>query len=106
MISEFSLRGLWLRLQGCARPPAWVELSVDGAFFVFLDAGWRSFSRRLNLRDGDSILCRFDGEDTLIIPAFDAGGNRLDPYWEDSSSTGSGASASTSSSASSSAGGA
>ena len=40
--------------------------------------GWRSFSLRLNLRDGDSLCCRFDGEDTLTFHAFDDGGNRLD----------------------------
>src|ERR1041385_8052513 len=113
MISELNLRGLWLWLQGCTRSPAWVELSVDGSFLIFLDAGWRSFSRRLNLRDGDSLCCRFDGEDTLIVRAFDAGGNRLDPYWEETRSDssdgswgGSSSSPVTSSSADSSAGGA
>src|ERR1041385_7685625 len=84
--TELNLRGLWLRLQGCARSSAWVELSVDGSFLIFLDAGWRSLSRRLNLRDGDTLCCRFDGEDTLIVRAFDAGGNHMDRYWEETSS--------------------
>src|ERR1041385_4365589 len=83
VIFELNLRGLWLRLQGCTQSPAWVVLSVDVSFLIFLDAGWRSFSRQLNLCDGDSLCCRFDGEDNLIVRAFDIGGNRLDPYWEE-----------------------
>ena len=50
---------------------------------IFLGSGWRSFSRRLNLCDGDSLCCRFDGEDTLTVRAFDASGNRLDPFWQE-----------------------
>src|SRR4051812_16429440 len=86
IVSELNLRGLWLRLQGCVRSPSWVELEVDSSFLIFLGFGWRSFSRRLNLRDGDSLCCRFDGEDTLTVRAFDASGNRLDPFWEETSS--------------------
>ena len=65
------------------------------------------------MRDGDSLCCHFDGKDALTVRAFDAGGNRLDPYSEetsnvdsDGSSGGSPASPVTSSSADSSADGA
>ena len=90
--SELNLRGLWLHLQGCARSSSWVELEVDNSSLIFLGFGWRAFSRRLNLRDGDSLCCRFDGEDTLVVRAFDGCGNRLDPYWEETSSDSSGGS--------------
>ena len=81
IVSELNLRGLWLRLQGCALSSSWVELEVDSSCLIFLGSGWRAFSRRLDLRDGDSLCCRFDGEDTLTVRAFDASGNRLDPFW-------------------------
>src|SRR4051812_41421367 len=84
--SKRNLRGFWLHLHGCARSSSWVELEVDNSSLIFLGSGWRAFFRRLNLRDGDSLCCRFDGEDTIITRAFDAGGNRLDPCWEETSS--------------------
>lgn len=56
---------------------------------IFLGFGWKLFARRLNLRDGDTLCCRFDGEDTLVIRAFDPSGNRMDPYWPETSSDGS-----------------
>src|ERR1041385_5223284 len=85
--SERKLEGFWLRLHGTSRSSSWVELEVDASSLIFLGSGWRTFSRRLNLRSGDSICCRFDGEHTVIIRAFDAGGNRLDPYCEETSSS-------------------
>src|SRR4051812_2194895 len=97
IVSELNLRGLWLLLQGCVRSPSWVEFEVDSSCLIFLGSGWRSFSRRLNLRDGDSLCCRFDGEDTLTVRAFDANGNRLDQFWEETSSDSSGGSRSPSS---------
>src|SRR3954462_13764896 len=60
--------------------------SADSSCLIFLGSGWRAFSCRLNLRDRDSLCCRFDGEGTLTIRAFDAGGNRHDPYLEETSS--------------------
>src|SRR3954464_4504278 len=81
-----------LRLQGCVRSPSWVELEVDSSYLIFLGSGWRSFSRRLNLCDGDSLCCRFDGEDTLTVRAFDLSGNRLDPFWQETNSDSSGGS--------------
>ena len=36
------------------------------------------------------MCCRFDGEETLSIRAFDPGGNRLEPCWESSSDDNSG----------------
>ena len=97
IVSELNLRGLWLHLQGCARSSSWVELEVDNSFLIFLGSGCRVFSHRLNLRDGDSLCCRFVGEDTLAVHAFDAGGNFLNLYWEETSSDSSGGSRSPSS---------
>jgi len=90
VVSELGLSGLWLRLQGCSRSPLWVELQAESSFLVFLSSGWRAFARQLNLREGDSLCCRFDGEETLTVRAFDAGGNRLEPCWESSSGDDSG----------------
>ena len=79
MISELNLGGLWLWLQVCTQTPSWVELEVDSSCLIILGSGWRYFSRRLNLRDGDSLCCRFDGEYSLTVRVFYAGGNRMDP---------------------------
>ena len=81
------MRGFWFRLHGCARSSSWVELETDSSSLIFLGPGWRAFSRQLNLRGGDSLCCHFDGEDTVIISAFDAGGNCLNPYCEETSSS-------------------
>ena len=81
LVSERSLDGLQLRLQGCIRSPSYVELEIDSSRLIFLGSGWSSFYWRLNLRDGDTLCCRFDGEDTLTVRAFDPSGNRMDPYW-------------------------
>src|SRR3954466_14146394 len=89
LVSERSLDGLLLRLQGCAHSPSYVKLEIDSSRLIFLGFGWKSFARRLNLRDGDTLCCRFDGEDTLIIRAFDPSGNRMDPYWPETSRDGS-----------------
>src|SRR4051812_43570938 len=86
LVSERSMDGLLLRLQGCIRSPSYVELEIDSSRLIFLGSGWSSFSRRLNLRDGDTLFCRFDGEDSLTVRAFDPSGNRKDPYWQESSS--------------------
>ena len=77
-------------INSCSRSPLWVELQIESSFLVFLGSGWRAFARQLNLREGDSLCCRFDGEETLTIRAFDAGGNRLEPCWENSSGDNSG----------------
>src|ERR1041385_1642967 len=89
LVSERGLDGLLLRLQGCTRSPSYVELEIDSSRLIFLGFGWKSFAQRLNLRDGDTLCCRFDGEDTLIIRAFDSSGNRIDPYCHETSSDGS-----------------
>src|ERR1041385_5393268 len=90
LVPERSLDGLLLRLQGCTRSPSYVELEIDNSHLIFLGFGWKSFARWLNLRDGDTLCCHFDGEDTLGIRAFDPSGKRMDPYWPETSSDGSG----------------
>ena len=57
---------------------------------MFLEAGWKVVARQFNLRKGDSLCYRFDGEETLSMRAFDPDGNRLEPCWESSSDNGSG----------------
>src|SRR3954462_11516807 len=94
IVSERSLDGLLLRLQGCSRPLSYVELETDSSRLIFLGFGWKSFSRCLNLRDGDTLCCRFDGENTLTIRAFDPSSNRMDPSWQETSNDNSGRSGS------------
>ena len=60
-------------------------IRVESSSLVFLESGWRVFACQFNLRKGDSLCCRFDGEETLSIRAFDSDGNRLEPCWESSS---------------------
>src|ERR1041385_2839773 len=86
LVSERGLDGLLLLLQGCTRSPSYVELEIDSSRLIFLGFGWKSFARRLNLRDGDTLCCRFDGEDTPTIRAFDPSGDRMDLYWWETSS--------------------
>src|SRR4051812_23853378 len=89
IVAEHGLDGLLLRLQGSCRSPSYVDLEVDSSRLVFLGSGWSSFARRLNLRDGDMLCCRFDGESTVTVRAFDPSGNSMDPRVQESSSDGS-----------------
>src|SRR3954464_5658275 len=86
IVSERGLDGLLLHLQGSCRSPSYVDLEVDSSRLIFLGSGWSLFARRLNLRDGDMLSCRFDGERTVTIRAFDPSGNNMDPHWQESSS--------------------
>src|SRR3954467_12251520 len=72
--------------RGSFRSPSYVDLEVDNSRLIFLSSGWSSFSRRLNLRDGDMLCCRFDGESTVTVRAFDPSGNNMDPHGQESSS--------------------
>ena len=44
IVSERSLSGLLLRLQGCIQSPSWIELEIDNSRLIFLGSGWKSFS--------------------------------------------------------------
>ena len=65
-------------------------MEVDSSRLIFLGSGWSLFSRRLNLREGDMLFCRFDGESTVAVRAFDSSGNSMDPHWQESSGGSSG----------------
>src|ERR1044072_4099051 len=86
IVSERGLDDLILHLQGSCRPPSYADLEVDRSRLIFLGSGWSSFARRLNLRDGDMLSCRFDGESTVTVRVFDPSGNSMDPHWQESSS--------------------
>ena len=86
IVADLGLDGLLLHLQGSGRAPSYVDLEFDRSHLVFLDSGWSSFSRRLGLRDGDVLCCRFDGESIVTIHAFDPSGNSMDPRAQESSS--------------------
>ena len=77
LVSELGLEGFWLRFQGYPYCTFW-----ESSAYVFLETGWKLFARQFNLHKGDSLYCRFDGEETLSMRAFDAGGNHLEPCWE------------------------
>ena len=82
--SELNPSGLWLRAQGYPYRPLWVRTRFEGPASMFLEDGWKTFARLFNLRKGDNLCCRFDGEDTLSVRAFHAGGDRLDCCMESS----------------------
>src|SRR3954471_23984485 len=86
-VAEHGLDGLLLRLQGSCRSPSYVDLEINSSRLILLGSGWSSCARRLNLRDGDMLCCRFDGESTVTVRAFDPSGNSMDPHWQDSSSS-------------------
>src|ERR1041385_2367829 len=86
VVAERGLDGLLLHLQGSCRSPSYVDLEFDSSRLIFLCSGWSLFARRLNLRDGDVLSCRFDGESTITVRAFDPSGNSMDPRWQESSS--------------------
>src|SRR4051812_18142240 len=86
IVAERGLDGLLLHLQGSCRSPSYVDLEVDSSRLIFLGSCWSLFSRRLNLRDGDMLCCRFDGESTVTVHAFDPSSNSMDPHWQESSS--------------------
>ena len=72
--------------KGSCRSPSYVDLEVDSSRLIFLGSGWSSFARCLNLRDGDMLCCRFDGESTVTVCAFDPSSNSMDPHLQESSS--------------------
>ena len=78
VVSELNPSGLWLRAQGYPYCPLWVRTHFEGPASMFLEDGWRTFARLFNLRKGDSLCCKFDGEVTLSVRAFNAGGDRLE----------------------------
>ena len=86
ILADLGLDGLILHLQGGCRSPSYVDLEVDSSRLIFLSSGWSSFACRLNLRDGDVLCCRFDGESTVTVRAFDPSGNSMDPRVQESSS--------------------
>src|SRR3954464_1385705 len=86
VVADLGLDGLLLHHQGSDRAPSYVDLEFDRSRLVFLGSGWSSFSRRLGLRDGDVLCCRFDGESTVTVRAFDPSGNNMDPRAQESSS--------------------
>ena len=86
IVSERGLDGLLLHLQGSCRSPSYVDLEVDSSRLIFLGSGWSLFARRLNLRDGDMLSCRFDDESTVTFRTFDPRGNNMDPHGQQSSS--------------------
>src|ERR1041384_6200797 len=86
IVSERGLDGLLLHLQGSCRSPSYVDLEVDSSRLIFLGSGWSLFARRLNLRDGDMLCCRFDGESTVTVRSFDPSGNNMDPRVQELSS--------------------
>ena len=79
IVAEHGFDGLLLHLQGSCRSPSYVDLEVDSSRLIFLGSGWSLFARRLNLCDGDMLCCRFDGESTVTVRAFDPSGNSMDP---------------------------
>src|SRR3954466_1740652 len=86
IVAEHGLDGLLLHLQGSCRSPSYVDLEVDSSRLIFLGSGWSLFARRLKLRDGDMLCCRFDGESTITVRAFDPSGNSMDPRVQELSS--------------------
>src|SRR3954465_11176391 len=90
IVSERGLDGLLLHLQGGCQSPSYVDLEVDSSRLTFLGSGWSLFSRRLNMRDGDMLCCRFDRKSTVAVRAFDLSGNSMDPHWQESSGSSSG----------------
>src|ERR1041385_5906115 len=86
IVSEHGLDGLLLHLQGSCQSPSYVDLEGDSSRLIFLGSGWSMFARRLKLRDGDMLSCRFDGESIVTVRAFDPSDNSMDPHWHESSS--------------------
>src|ERR1043165_8166976 len=66
-----------------------VQLNFSENTFAYIDDVSSLFARRLNLRDGDMLCCRFDGESTVTVRAFDPSDNSMDPRMQESSSDGS-----------------
>ena len=85
IVADLGLDGLLLHFQGSGQAPSYVDLEFDRSRLVFLGSGWSWFSRRLGLRDGDVLCCRFDGESVVTVRAFDPSGNSMDPRAQESS---------------------
>lgn len=82
---DFEPSGLFLCSNGCPYGPIWVETRFEDQTSMFLEKGWKTFARWYDLRRGDSLCCRFDGKDTLLVKAFNSHGDRLECCAESSS---------------------
>ena len=54
---------------------------------MFLEKGWKTFIRSRNLKKRDSIIFRYDGDETLWARCFDSDGDRVECYVESTSSS-------------------
>ena len=79
--------GLWLRSEGCPHGPIRVATSFSGNDSMFLEKGWKTFLRSRNIQKGDTIIFRYDGDETLWARIFDSDGDRVGCCMESSSSS-------------------
>ena len=54
---------------------------------MFLEKGWKTFIRSCNFKKRDSIVFRYDGDETLWAKCFDSDGDRVECCMESSSSS-------------------
>src|SRR3954471_7702647 len=59
----------------------WVAARFSGHDTMFVEKGWKTFLRSRNISRGDTIVFRFDGEDTLWARIFDSDGDRACVVW-------------------------
>ena len=53
---------------------------------MFLEKGWKTFVWSRNLKKGDDLIFRYDGDESLGVRAFDSDGDRVGCCMESSNS--------------------
>nr|XP_020164295.1 B3 domain-containing protein Os03g0212300-like [Aegilops tauschii subsp. strangulata] len=81
--------GLWLQPDGYCNKSSLVAAEFTPSGYVYLTRGWKSFARARGLKEGYTLLFKFDGAATLFVKIFGEAGGRLECCMEsDSSSSG------------------
>ena len=62
-----------------------MKVSFSNQGTMFFEKGWKTFLRSRNISRGDTIVFKFDGEDTLSARIFDSDGDRACCCMESSS---------------------
>ena len=79
--------GYWLQVEGFPNGPSWVkaEYTVDGS--MLLGKWWKAFACSRHLTRGQYLSFEYDGDETLSVKIFRAGGGREDCCTESDSSS-------------------
>ncbi|KAE8780973.1 heat shock cognate 70 kda protein 1 [Hordeum vulgare] len=84
--------GMWLQANDCWNTPSWVMVKFSPPWFMFLDQGWKTFTGSHDLKCGQVLHFRFDGDATMLVKFFGVVGGCVECCTEGESGSDSGSS--------------